>query len=84
MCESRATITVEFTSEKPVDILFHALLPEVKAPLTHRAIVKIEKTGCALSLVVDSEDIVSLRATLNAYLRWINSTLNVLEVVKEV
>ena len=83
MSKANATINFDFASEKQVDTLLCALLPEAKAPPTHRATVKMEKAGCNLSLVVEAEDTVALRATLNAYLRWINSTLNVIEVVKK-
>jgi tRNA threonylcarbamoyladenosine modification (KEOPS) complex Pcc1 subunit len=83
MSVAKATINFEVASEKQVDTLLCALSPEAKAPSTHRATVKMEKAGCNLSLVVEAEDTVALRATLNAYLRWISSTLNVIEVVKK-
>jgi tRNA threonylcarbamoyladenosine modification (KEOPS) complex Pcc1 subunit len=80
--EAQATIRLTFT-EKQVDTLLAALSPEAKAPPTHRSTIKLEKDGCNLTLTVEAEDTVALRATLNAYLHWINSTLNVLEVVKK-
>ena len=40
--------------------------------------IKLEKDGLALLLTVEAEDTVALRATLNAYLRWINSAVNVM------
>jgi tRNA threonylcarbamoyladenosine modification (KEOPS) complex Pcc1 subunit len=33
-------------------------------------------------LTADAEDTVALRSTLNAYLRWIKSTINVIDVVE--
>lgn len=80
--EAKATIRLTFT-EKQVDTLLSALQPEAKAPPTHRSTVKLEKDGCQLTLIVHAEDTVALRATLNAYLHWINSTFNVLEVVRK-
>jgi tRNA threonylcarbamoyladenosine modification (KEOPS) complex Pcc1 subunit len=80
--EANATINLVF-SEKQVDTLLSALGPEAKAPPTHRSTVKLEKDGCQLTLTVQAEGTVALRATLNAYLHWINSTLNVIEVVKK-
>jgi hypothetical protein len=41
--EARATIRLSF-SEKQADTLLSALEPEAKAPPTHRANVKLEKT----------------------------------------
>jgi tRNA threonylcarbamoyladenosine modification (KEOPS) complex Pcc1 subunit len=80
--EARATIRLSF-SEKQADTLLSALEPEAKAPPTHRANVKLEKDGCNLTLTVTAEDTVALRATLNAYLHWINSTLNVIEAIEK-
>jgi tRNA threonylcarbamoyladenosine modification (KEOPS) complex Pcc1 subunit len=58
-------------------------MPEAKASMTRRANVQLEQEDLFLVLRVDAEDTVALRATLNAYLRWINSTLNVIDVVKK-
>ncbi len=80
--EAEATIHLTF-SEKQLDTLLSALLPEAKAPPTHRSTVKLEKDGCQLTLTITAEDTVALRATLNAYLHWINSTLNVIEAIKK-
>jgi tRNA threonylcarbamoyladenosine modification (KEOPS) complex Pcc1 subunit len=80
--EAKATIQLCF-SEKQVDTLLSALGPEAKAPPTHRSSVKLEKDGCNLTLIVNAEDTVALRATLNAYLHWINSTLNVIEAIEK-
>jgi tRNA threonylcarbamoyladenosine modification (KEOPS) complex Pcc1 subunit len=43
----------------------------------------LEKDDNFLVLKVEARDTVALRAALNAYLRWINSTLNVLEVLEK-
>jgi tRNA threonylcarbamoyladenosine modification (KEOPS) complex Pcc1 subunit len=58
------------------------LTPEAKAPLTRRAKTKLEEDGLFLVLHVEAEDTVALRATLNAYLHWINSVLNVIETLE--
>ena len=62
--------------------LLEALTPEANAPVTRRANVKLEKDGLFLKLTVEADDTVALRATLNAYLRWINSTVNVMDAVE--
>jgi tRNA threonylcarbamoyladenosine modification (KEOPS) complex Pcc1 subunit len=43
----------------------------------------LEKDGLFLVLAVEAEDTVALRSTLNAYLRWINSAMNVIHVVDQ-
>ena len=78
-----AAINMQFNDEKQIDILLAALSPEAKAPPTRRSSVRLAKDGLCLTVTVEAEDTVALRATLNAYLRWINSALNVLVAVKE-
>ena len=57
-------------------------MPETNAPATRRANVKLKKEDLFLLLTVEAEDTVALRSTLNAYLRWINSTVNVIDLVE--
>ncbi len=78
---AKATVRLKFSSEKQLSTLISALTPEANAPVTRRANVKLKKDGSELTLTVEADDTVALRATLNAYLRWINSTINVIEVV---
>lgn len=79
---AKATVRLKFNSQKQLTTLLDALTPEAKAPATHRAHVKLEKDGSFLVLAVEAEDTVALRATLNAYLRWINSTINVIGALR--
>jgi tRNA threonylcarbamoyladenosine modification (KEOPS) complex Pcc1 subunit len=77
-----ATVRLKFASEKQLEALFCALKPETLAIETRRASVHLKKDGgCFLALTVEAEDTVALRATLNAYLHWIQSTLSVIEVL---
>ena len=79
---AKATIRLKLPSDKQLTTLLNALTPEANAPVTRRATVKLEKDGLFLMLAVDAEDTVALRSTLNAYLRWINSAINVIDVVE--
>ena len=80
--KARATVRLEFSSEKHLTTLLEALAPEANAPVTRRAKAILEKEGTFLLLNVEAVDTVALRATLNAYLRWIGSTVKVLEVIE--
>lgn len=81
--KAKAVVRLKFPSKKHLKIFADALEPEVKKPATTRSKVNIEKKENFLVLNVEARDTVALRATLNAYLRWINSVANVLEVLKE-
>jgi len=79
--KAKAVARLKFPSEKQLDIVFKALEPEVKKPTTMRSRTRLKKDGALLVLNVEARDTVALRAALNAYLRWINSILSVLEVL---
>ncbi len=80
--KAMATVRLKFSSDKQLTTLLDALMPEADAPVTRRVKVKLEKDGLFLLLTVEAEDTVALRSTLNAYLRWINSAINVIDVVE--
>jgi tRNA threonylcarbamoyladenosine modification (KEOPS) complex Pcc1 subunit len=79
---AKASIQLKFKSQRQLASLLDALTPEAKAPVTRRANVQLKQKGECLVLSVDAADTIALRSTLNAYLRWINSTLNVLEILE--
>jgi tRNA threonylcarbamoyladenosine modification (KEOPS) complex Pcc1 subunit len=70
------------SSEKQLTTLLDTLSPEVEKPVGTRANAVLEREGSFLVLKLEAKDTVALRAALNAYLRWISSTVNVLEVVE--
>jgi tRNA threonylcarbamoyladenosine modification (KEOPS) complex Pcc1 subunit len=79
--KAKAVVRLKFPSEKQLEIVFKALEPEVKKPTTMRSRTRLKKDDALLVLNVEARDTVALRAALNAYLRWINSILSVLEVL---
>ena len=80
---AKATVRLKLPSEKQLTTLLDALNPEAEAIIVRRANVKLEKDGLFLVLTVEAEDTVALRSTLNAYLRWIGSTVNVISLVEQ-
>jgi tRNA threonylcarbamoyladenosine modification (KEOPS) complex Pcc1 subunit len=73
---------LRFSSEKQLTTLLDALAPEANRPVNLRARAALDRDGNFLVLKVEAKDTVALRAALNAYLRWIGSTVKVLEVVE--
>jgi tRNA threonylcarbamoyladenosine modification (KEOPS) complex Pcc1 subunit len=80
--KANATIRLRLSSEKQLTTLLDALAPEANRSVTTRAKAVLEREGNFLVLKVEAKDTVALRAALNAYLRWIGSAVNVLEVVE--
>jgi tRNA threonylcarbamoyladenosine modification (KEOPS) complex Pcc1 subunit len=81
--KAKATVRLKFPSEKQLETALRALKPEVKKPTSSRSRENLEKEGMFLILKIEADDTVALRATLNAYLRWTNSMINVLEVMEK-
>jgi tRNA threonylcarbamoyladenosine modification (KEOPS) complex Pcc1 subunit len=80
--KARATVRLQFSSEKRLVALINALTPEINRQIASRSEVRLKRDSQVLVLDVEAKDTVALRATLNAYLRWINSTVNVLETIE--
>jgi|YelNatPaOPRAMG01_1025707.scaffolds.fasta_scaffold11478_5 tRNA threonylcarbamoyladenosine modification (KEOPS) complex Pcc1 subunit len=73
---------IEFKDKRSLQTILKALQPEMQKPPTFRSRATLEVEGNHLILNVEAMDTVALRAALNAYLRWINSMLNILEFLK--
>ena len=71
--KANAVMRLKFPSERHLKIVFEALQPEVRKPLTMRSRAKLEKENTFLILKIEAKDTVALRAAVNAYLRWISS-----------
>ncbi len=80
--KAKATVRLQFSSEKRLTVLLNALLPEANRPATKRSKVTLTRASQFLVLTVEASDTVALRAALNAYLRWVNSTVSVLDAVE--
>ena len=70
-------------SEKHLTTVIDALAPEAQSPISKRTKAVLKRTDNFLVLNVEAKDIIALRAALNAYIRWLGSTLKVLDVVEQ-
>lgn len=82
--KAKATVRLRLSSQKHLTTLLEALAPEAKSPVSLRTKTVLEREGDFAVLKVEANDTTALRTALNAYLRWIGSTMNVLEVVERV
>ncbi len=80
---AKAVVRLPLKSKKQLDAVFDALTPEIHRQIGVRSTTNLAAEGLTLVLSVGAEDTVALRAALNAYLRWINSALNVLNAVEK-
>jgi tRNA threonylcarbamoyladenosine modification (KEOPS) complex Pcc1 subunit len=79
---AKAAVHLKFPSKKRLEIVFKALEPEIRKTATKRSRANMEKKGTSLILKVEAKDTVSLRATLNAHLRWISAVYSVFSTLK--
>ncbi len=80
---ANAIVKLPFESEKFLLAIVNALSPEAHQQKGARSKATVVIQGRNLLLDVESEDTVALRTSLNAYLRWINSAISVLETAKQ-
>ncbi len=80
---AKATIRLKFPTPEYLETVEASLSPEVNKPSSGRARVTVESDGVFLVLKVEADDAVALRSALNAYLRWINSTVTVVQVLDQ-
>jgi tRNA threonylcarbamoyladenosine modification (KEOPS) complex Pcc1 subunit len=80
--KAKATVRLPFPSPKQLAPIVDGLTPEIQRQVGTRSKVTLATEEEVLVLVVEAEDTVALRVALNAYLRWINSMVNVLGVVE--
>ena len=75
-----AKFTFYFDSKEEVNIIVKSLIPEIKQkiPKTNVEITHSDKT---LYLKIETNDISSLRAACNSYLRWIDTALSVKKTI---
>jgi KEOPS complex subunit Pcc1 len=79
--KTKATVYLKFPSEEQLGIVLRSLKPEAERPATARSRTRLKEESGSLVLSVEATDTIALRASLNVYLRWINSILNVLDVL---
>jgi len=80
--KAQTTIRLRLSSEKHLKTLLEAVSPETKEPRGQRARAFLEREDQFLVLKMEANDTIALRASLNAYLRWIDSTVRVLETLE--
>ena len=73
------TVFVEFEFGDLAAMAYEALKPELQATPSERSRVELKTEGGLLKLFIEAEDIISLRAALNTWLRLIKIAEEMLE-----
>ena len=81
--KSRMRVDLEFEISDPdASVIYRALQPEVMTTPSERSCTGLIKDDPGLRLTIDAEDLVSLRASINTWLRLVKiaeDMINILE-----
>jgi tRNA threonylcarbamoyladenosine modification (KEOPS) complex Pcc1 subunit len=77
---NRASFFFHFSSSRGAAIVAAALSPEITHKIP-KSTVTVTQNDKVLKLTIDADDVSSLRAACNSYLRWIQTALAVEELV---
>ena len=72
--------TVEFDDDNEAKILYNSILPEIEAETNQRSISSIDLNDDKIIIKIISQDIVSFRASINSYVRWIKLSEEILKI----
>jgi len=75
-----ASFIFSFNSNSEASLISKSLSPEIKQKIP-KTDVKITISNNTLVLDICSNDVSSLRAACNSYLRWINTAISVKQLV---
>lgn len=66
-------VRLKFRAQKHVEVVWEALEPEIRKPLTMRSRAYLQKENDVMILRIEAKDTAALRASANAHLRWISA-----------
>jgi len=75
--KAKAVIRLNFSDEKPLNVVLGALKPETETSSTSRSKVDMKTEGQTLILDFRATDTSALRAAINSYLRLIGVAMNI-------
>jgi KEOPS complex subunit Pcc1 len=75
--EASAFIRLTFPSAKEAEIISKSVEPETAATLRYRSKVKVFRDGESTLLKFEAKDTTALRASINSYLSWLISLVNI-------
>ncbi|MDI3540401.1 MAG: complex subunit Pcc1 [Methanolobus sp.] len=65
------------------DAVLRSLEPEIETPVTERSRMEVRADGSSLHLVITADDIISMRSSLNTWLRLVQVACEVASLKEE-
>jgi KEOPS complex subunit Pcc1 len=76
-------LRVKFEKIEDAEIVYNSILPELNFSPNERSQVSLSLSENYLILKINSADFIILRAIINSYLRWFNTSENIIRIIKE-
>ncbi len=73
---------LSFTNTKAAEVIAEAVTPETFEDKTDRYLIQAHSYRNNLILKIDAHDLIALRAAINAYLRYVNTLLNLVSYLE--
>ena len=71
---------IELEDSREAEIIYNSIYPEVSYARNERSITEIELDDNVIVIKIFSRDVVSLRASINSYVRWIKLSTEILKI----
>lgn len=71
---------VELENNHDAKIMYNSIKPELSFARNERSTTTIDINDNKIILIINSKDVVSLRASINSYVRWINLSNEILKI----
>ena len=72
--------TIELDTAHDAEIVYNSIKPEITFARNERSTSEIELKENAILIKIFSNDVVSLRASINSYVRWIKLSTEILKI----
>jgi len=76
----KSNLKIELGDPDLAEKLYRAILPEVATTKSKVSKVSIRREGGALTIEIEAVTIAGVRALLNSYIRWITTSLEVVNL----
>jgi KEOPS complex subunit Pcc1 len=79
----KGKIIINFDTEKELNIIYKAILPEIKTSPDYRSKANIKIENQTLIITINSEDMTSFRASTNSIIKWIKLSHNIIQLTND-
>ena len=71
---------IELNNSHSAEIVYNSIRPELSYARNERSTTEIELKDRNIIITIHSNDVVSLRASINSYVRWIKLSTEILKI----